>query len=111
MDPAACCPPILRSPLTDDDAAEAAAGLKAIADPTRLRLLNLLAMHGETCVCDFTEPIGLSQPTISHHLKVLHEVGLVDRDKRGTWVYYRLNAEAIEQLRDALRLPATLPTA
>jgi len=109
VDTVSCCPPILRSPLSEEQAIEAAAALKAVADPTRLRLLNLLALHGETCVCDFGGPIGLTQPTISHHLKVLHEVGLIDRDKRGTWVYYRLNPEAVEHVRDALRLPEPLP--
>ena len=101
------CPPLLRAPLSDDEANEGANVLKAIADPTRLKLLNQLALHGETCVCDFT--VDLSQPTVSHHLKILHEAGLVEREKRGTWVYYTLNTEAVEQVREALTMPRTLP--
>lgn len=74
--------------------------LKALADPVRLRLLSLVASHasGEACVCDLTDAFELSQPTISHHLKVLHESGLLDREKRGVWVYYRARAEALDNL-------------
>ncbi len=72
--------------------------LKAIADPVRLRLMSIVLSHegGEACVCDLTPAFDLSQPTISHHLKVLHEAGLLDRDKRGTWVYYRARAESLQ---------------
>lgn len=71
--------------------------LKALADPVRLRLMSLVASHegGEACVCDLNEAFDLSQPTISHHLKMLHDVGLLDREKRGVWVYYRARAEAL----------------
>jgi ArsR family transcriptional regulator, arsenate/arsenite/antimonite-responsive transcriptional repressor len=74
--------------------------LKALADPARLRLLSLIASHegGEACVCDLNVAFDLSQPTISHHLKVLHEAGLLDRDKRGVWVYYRARTEALASL-------------
>jgi len=74
--------------------------LKALADPVRLRLMSLVASHegGEACVCDLNDAFDLSQPTISHHLKVLHEAGLLDREKRGVWVYYRASAEALSGL-------------
>jgi ArsR family transcriptional regulator len=96
----ACCPPLTRKPLSDADAGRIAPLLKALADPARLRLLSLVASHegGEACVCDLNEAFELSQPTISHHLKVLHEVGLLDREKRGIWVYYRARGEALAAL-------------
>jgi ArsR family transcriptional regulator len=74
--------------------------LKALADPVRLRLLSLVASHqdGEACICDLNDAFDLSQPTISHHMKVLHEAGLVDRDKRGVWVYYRIRSQALTSL-------------
>ena len=74
--------------------------VKALADPVRLRLLSLVASHadGEACVCDLNDAFDLSQPTISHHLKLLHEAGLLDREKRGVWVYYRVNAAALGDL-------------
>jgi len=82
--------------------------LKALADPVRLRLMSIVASHegGEACVCDLTECFELSQPTISHHLKVLHEVGLLDRSKRGTWVYYRVRPTALADLATLIS-PAT----
>jgi ArsR family transcriptional regulator len=88
----ACCAPLVREPLTAAGAEQLAGVLKALADPARLRLLSMIAAHegGEACVCDLTEPLGLSQPTVSHHVKVLHSAGLVTRDKRGVWAYYRL---------------------
>ena len=93
----ACCSPLLAEPLTTDQAERLAPLLKALADPVRLRLLSLVAAHadGEACVCDLNDAFDLSQPTISHHLKVLHEVGLLDRSKRGTWVYYRIRADVL----------------
>ena len=86
-----CCPPIAGTPLSADEAVELATVLKALADPARLRLLSVIqaAEGGEACQCDLTEPVGLSQPTVSHHLRVLHEAGLVTREKRGSWAYYR----------------------
>jgi len=96
----ACCSPLTSDPLARQDAERIAPVLKALGDPVRLRLLSLVAAHegGEACVCDLNEAFDLSQPTISHHLKVLHEVGLLDREKRGTWVYYRVRREALTDL-------------
>jgi ArsR family transcriptional regulator len=96
----ACCSPVTREPLPADAAARISPLLKALADPVRLRLLSLVASHqdGEACVCDLQEAFDLSQPTISHHLKVLHEVGLLDRSKRGVWVYYRVRPAALADL-------------
>jgi ArsR family transcriptional regulator len=96
----ACCSPLTREPLSQADAEHIAPLLKALADPARLRLLSLVASHdgGEACVCDLNDAFDLSQPTISHHLKVLHEAGLLDREKRGIWVYYRARTEAMSAL-------------
>jgi ArsR family transcriptional regulator len=90
--PEACCTPLLREPLTADQAASLAHVLKALADPVRLRLVSMVAAHesGEACVCDLTGPLGLTQPTISHHLKILVDAGIFTRDKRGVWAYYAL---------------------
>jgi ArsR family transcriptional regulator, arsenate/arsenite/antimonite-responsive transcriptional repressor len=96
----ACCPPLTAEPLTADQAQLVAPMLKALADPVRLRLMSLVASHpgGEACVCDLAGAFDLSQPTISHHLKVLHETGLLDREKRGVWVYYRARTDALASL-------------
>src|SRR4051812_14577415 len=96
----ACCSPLMMEPLSLAQADQVASLLKALADPVRLRLMSLVASHadGEACVCDLTGAFQLSQPTISHHLKVLHEAGLLDREKRGVWVYYRVNAGALGDL-------------
>jgi ArsR family transcriptional regulator len=96
----ACCTPLLREPITARQAADLAHKLKALADPTRLRLVSMVAAHegGEACVCDLTEPLGLTQPTISHHLKVLVEAGIFTRDKRGVWAYYALVPSALDKL-------------
>lgn len=96
----ACCSPLSREPLTRSQAEQVAPLLKALADPVRLRLMSMVSSHvgGEACVCDLTAGFDLSQPTISHHLKVLHEVGLLDRSKRGVWVYYRARPEALADL-------------
>lgn len=95
--PVACCAPLQREPLTQIDAENLAANLKALADPARLRLLSIVAASEgqEACVCDLIDPVGLSQPTISHHLKVLTEAGFLTRSKRGTWAYYRLQPGAL----------------
>lgn len=95
-----CCAPLTREPMSREDAERVAPLLKAIADPVRLRLLSLVAAGegGEACVCDLNEAFDLSQPTISHHLKVLHEAGLLDRDKRGVWVHYRVRPDALGAL-------------
>lgn len=99
-----CCPPVLHSAISERDAKELAATLKALADPVRLRVLSLIATQpeAEACVCHLTEPIGLSQPTTTHHLQVLHRAGLLEREKRGAWVYYRIVPERLEAVRSAL---------
>jgi ArsR family transcriptional regulator len=105
----ACCTPRTGAPLSEGEAEQLALLLKAMAEPTRLRLLSLVAAHegGEACVCDLTDPVGLSQPTVSHHLKVLVDAGLLTRDKRGVWAYYRLVPERLEQAARALS-PASI---
>jgi ArsR family transcriptional regulator len=97
---AVCCAPLSQVPLSLEQADQVAPLLKALADPVRLRLMSLVASHpgGEVCVCDLTDAFDLSQPTISHHLKVLHEAGLLEREKRGVWVYYRAQAAALASL-------------
>ncbi len=96
----ACCSPLSSEPLSRDQAEQVAPLLKALADPVRLRLMSLVASHagGEACVCDLTGAFELSQPTISHHLKVLREAGLLDREKRGVWVYYRARTSSLTSL-------------
>jgi ArsR family transcriptional regulator, arsenate/arsenite/antimonite-responsive transcriptional repressor len=110
---AACCPPLSVQPLSQAQAEQVAPLLKALADPVRLRLMSLVASHpgGEACVCDLNEAFDLSQPTISHHLKVLHEVGLLNRDKRGVWVYYRARPEALASLGTLIGSPEPAATA
>ncbi|MGV9193988.1 metalloregulator ArsR/SmtB family transcription factor [Microbacterium sp. MC2] len=100
VSPTACATPLVREPLTQPDAESLAVRLKALADPARLRLLSIVAASAgqEACVCDLTDPIGLSQPTVSHHLKVLTEAGFLSRSKRGTWAYYRLVPDALQQV-------------
>jgi ArsR family transcriptional regulator len=101
---ATCCAPLTKAPLAQDQAERLAAALRVVADPTRLRLVSLIANcpDATSCVCELTEPLGLSQPTVSHHLKVLHASGILDREKRGRWVYYRLNGEPLRLLRETL---------
>jgi ArsR family transcriptional regulator len=101
---AASCPPLLQQPLDAEAAEDLAAALKAIADPARLRLLSLIQAQPEheACVCHLTEPLGLSQPTVSHHLKVLLRAGLVEREQRGSWAYFRVREEPLAALRDVL---------
>jgi ArsR family transcriptional regulator len=100
----ACCTPLLREPITATQAADLARLLKALADPTRLRLVSMVAAHegGEACVCELTEPLGLTQPTISHHLKILMDAGIFTRDKRGVWAYYALVPAAMDALATVL---------
>jgi len=99
-----CCPPVLQGRLSQADAEQLAAAFKAIADPARLRLLNFIAAQpsGEACVCYLMQPLDISQPTVSHHLKVMYDAGLLDRERRGTWVYYRIVPQRLMALRDAL---------
>lgn len=98
------CYSILAAPLDEHDAAGLARGFAALADPARLRLFSLIAAQpaGEVCACALVEPLGRSQPTVSHHLKVLYEAGLVDREKRGSWVWYWVAPERLQSLRGAL---------
>jgi ArsR family transcriptional regulator len=99
-----CCPSVLDAPLSEKEAAKLAKGFAALADPARLRLLSLIAAQdeGEVCACELVEPLGRSQPTVSHHLKVLREAGLVEGDKRGTWVWYRIVPDALADLQASL---------
>jgi ArsR family transcriptional regulator len=103
-----CCQPLLQGRLAKAAAEQLATVFKAIADPARLRLLSFIAAQpsGEACVCYLMKPLGLSQPTVSHHLKVLHDAGLLTRDRRGTWVYYRIVPEQLAALREALAGPS-----
>jgi ArsR family transcriptional regulator len=96
----ACCSPLAREPLSEPQAVELARVFKAIGDPVRLRLLSMIASHagGEACVCDLTDAFDLTGPTISHHLKVLRESGLIDGERRGTWVYYSVHPEVLARL-------------
>ncbi len=99
--------PLSGEPIKRTDAEKLAGVLKALADPARLRLLSLIqsSPEGEACVCDLTEPIGLSQPTVSHHLRILTEAGLLEREKRGVWAYYRLVPSAIGTVAELLTPP------
>jgi ArsR family transcriptional regulator len=100
----ACCEPVLAEPLKGGDAAELAAGFKVLADPIRLQLLSLIAnsSSGEMCACDLVEPTGRTQPTVSHHLTILTDAGLLTREQRGKWAYFRVEPERVAILRDAL---------
>ncbi|MDT0379324.1 metalloregulator ArsR/SmtB family transcription factor [Streptomyces sp. DSM 42041] len=110
-DPAGCCPGLLTAPLDADRAETLAKVFKALGDPVRLRLLSMIASRagGEVCVCDLTPAFDLSQPTISHHLKLLKQAGLIDSERRGTWVYYRLLPQMTHQLAAILSRPAGQP--
>jgi len=107
----ACCSPLMSTPLSQEAAEGIARLLKALADPVRLRLMSLVAAHenAEACVCDLNDAFDLSQPTISHHLKVLHEVGLLERSKRGTWVYYRVSPEAVAAVANLFGAAGAVP--
>ncbi|GAC1362652.1 MAG: metalloregulator ArsR/SmtB family transcription factor [Actinomycetota bacterium] len=99
-----CCPSSLAAPIGEEEAAGLAKGFAALADPARLRLFSLIAAQpaGEVCACALVEPLGRSQPTVSHHLRILYEAGLVNRQKRGTWVWYWAVPQRVEALRAAL---------
>src|ERR671912_2308366 len=103
-----CCSPVTGQVLDQADAERLAGALKAIADPARLRLISMLAASpsGEVCVCDFTGPIGLSQPTVSHHLKILVDGGVLTREQRGKWAYFRLMPGALDTLGRLITTPA-----
>lgn len=99
-----CCPAVLAAPLAEEQAAELARAFGVLADPARLRLLSLLASaeDGEVCVCELVEPLGRSQPTVSHHVKILADAGMITGDKRGRWVWYRVVPERLAELRAVL---------
>ena len=103
---AACCSPLTGGVLDDESAQQLARVFKALGDPTRVRLVSLIAAAdgAEACICDLTGPVGLSQPTVSHHMKLLADAGLVTREQRGKWAYYRLVEEAFDALRGAVSL-------
>ena len=105
----ACCPGLATAPLGDDQAAELAKLFKALGDPVRLRLLSMIASRagGEVCVCDLTPAFDLSQPTISHHLKLLRQAGLIDCERRGTWVYYWALPATLDRLAAFLKMSQT----
>ena len=108
--PVACCSPMTREPLPIEEAEQLARMFKALGDPIRLRLLSVIASHegGEACVCELTGGFPVTGPTISHHLKVLRETGLIEGERRGTWIYYRVLPEALQALSEAL-LPSRVP--
>ena len=99
-----CCSPVLREPMSAERSVELARVFKAIGEPVRLRLLSLIASHagGEACVCDLTGAFELSGPTISHHLKVLREAGIIEGERRGTWIYYRVRPETLSAVSSVL---------
>jgi ArsR family transcriptional regulator, arsenate/arsenite/antimonite-responsive transcriptional repressor len=99
-----CCSPLLQEPLAAAEAEQLASALRVLGDPARLRLLSLIATSpgAEACVCELIEPLGLAQPTVSHHLRVLHEAGLLEREKKGAWVYYRLSPAPLLWLQQAI---------
>ena len=107
-----CCSPMVREPLGEPDAKSLAAMFKALSDPVRLRLLSLIASHegGEACVCDLTGAFDVTQPTISHHLRVLREAGLIGSERRGTWVYYWVLPQALERLGSLLSTDGLVAT-
>jgi len=98
-DPVLCCAPLASSSLSDQEAVATAELFKALGDPTRVRILNLIAQcGGEVCACDLYEPVGLAQPTVSHHLKKLVDAGLLEREQRGKWAFFSLKRDAVEKL-------------
>jgi ArsR family transcriptional regulator len=103
-----CCSPLLVSPIDESEAEDLARAYAALADPVRLRLLSLIADAGEVCACDLLSPLGKAQPTVSHHTKVLADVGLIVGEKRGRWVWWSLVPERVADLRDSLatKVPA-----
>jgi ArsR family transcriptional regulator len=103
----ACCSPLAAEPLSEAQAVELSALFKTLADPVRLRVLSLIASHagGEVCVCDLTDAFSLTGPTISYHLKLLRQAGLITGERRGTWVYYRVDPEVLSRL-SAVLVPA-----
>lgn len=108
--PAACCAPLDAPGLSHEDAVVTASLFKALADPHRVRIVNLLAASDRAvCVCELTEPLGIAQPTVSHHLKKLTTAGLLRREQRGTWAYYSLDPHALRRLADVADLREKTP--
>ncbi len=107
MEPAVvCCAPLAAPVLSAEQASATAELFKALADPARVRIVNLLATSDEpVCVCNLIEPLGLAQPTVSHHLKKLTDAGLLEREQRGKWAYFSLNPEAVSRLEELVRIP------
>ncbi len=105
-DTGACCAPLPSPPLDAESAVALAGQLKALADPARLQLLSIVLASGSACICDLTEPVGLSQPTVSHHMKVLVDAGLLHREKRGKWVHFSVIPEALHDLSAQVESPA-----
>jgi ArsR family transcriptional regulator len=103
-----CCAPVVRQVIKPDEAVTLAVGFKALSDPARLRLISLVAAHvdQEACVCDLTEPVGLSQPTVSHHLRLLVEAGILSREQRGKWAYYKLVPTTLNALAGLIASPS-----
>ncbi len=111
LDPITCCAPLAAPVLSDDEAEGTAALFRALADPGRVRIVNVLATRDEpVCVCELIEPLSLSQPTVSHHLKKLVDAGLLEREQRGRWAYHTLNPEAAERLRGLVDLTSVTGT-
>jgi ArsR family transcriptional regulator, arsenate/arsenite/antimonite-responsive transcriptional repressor len=99
LEPVACCAPLAATTLSEGEAVATAALFRALADPARVRIVNLLATSGEPiCACNLNEPLGLAQPTVSHHLKKLVDAGLIEREQRGKWAYFSLKGDAVEKL-------------
>jgi ArsR family transcriptional regulator, arsenate/arsenite/antimonite-responsive transcriptional repressor len=98
-----CCPPLVEAPLGESDADELALALKALADPVRLRLVSIIAAGGEACACDLPAAVERTQPTVSHHLSILVNAGIIEREQRGKWAWFRLRPEMLDAIRTALR--------
>ena len=105
VDEPLCCDPVLEAPLSESDADTLAAAFRAVADPVRLRLLSLVAASGEACVCDLPALVDRSQPTVSHHLKILLDAGLVTREQRGKWSWWAVVPDRVAELQAALAVP------
>jgi ArsR family transcriptional regulator, arsenate/arsenite/antimonite-responsive transcriptional repressor len=100
----ACCTPLTGGALDDEQAERLALLFKALGDPTRVKLVSLIAAtkSGEACICDLTDPVGLTQPTVSHHMKILADAGLVTREQRGKWAYYRVDTDTLRAVAQAI---------
>ena len=106
-----CCVPLCCEPLAADDAETMALRMKALADPTRLRLFSMISAGGEQCACDLTDPLGVSQPTVSHHLRILVEAGLLRREQRGKWAFYDVDRTELAAISAFLDPDATIDSA